>query len=321
MRIIWTAEHDGKVLMRIIHPLFIVGVVLAALGIGFTTGWIANPTQISSPLAATPVQDAWQPGLQAEVRRQKQVITQQEQDIAKAKQAMSHRVEALGARLGILQAEVLRLNALGRRLTDVASLDQGEFDFSRDPAVGGPFPSLNTEVSQNASFQSDNLLVTLDNLSSEVERNKNQLLLLETLVIDRKLDHARSPDVWPSAGWVSSGYGKRRDPFTGRKVFHEGIDIAADAGTPIRAVASGVVVSAGKDGPYGLMVEINHGDGVITRYAHTGAVSVKTGDKVEKGQVIAVVGDSGRTTGPHLHFEVIRDSKHVNPRKYLLTSG
>ncbi len=325
MRIIWTAERGGKVLMRMIHPLVIVASVAGVLGIGFTAGWLSNSENMARLEQQNQVEqavDAWQQGLADKVLRQSEVISQQELDIERAKRETRHQVEALGARLGILQAEVLRLNALGRRLSDVASLDEGEFNFSSTPALGGPAPSLDTAPGLAAEFSNDNLLVTLENLSSEVERNKHQLLLLETLIIDRKLDHARLPDVWPTAtGWVSSGYGKRRDPISGRKAFHEGIDIAADAGTLIKAVASGVVISAGKDGQYGLTVEINHGDGVITRYAHTGALSVKTGDKVKKGQVIAVVGSSGRSTGPHLHFEVIRHSEHIDPRKYLLTSG
>jgi len=325
MRIIWTAERGGKVLMRMIHPLVMTGFVVSVLGIGFAAGWLSYSDKVASLAPENQTEqagDTWQQGLAHKVLRQSGIISQQEADIDRAKRETRHQVEALGARLGILQAEVLRLNALGRRLSDVASLDEGEFNFSSVPAVGGPAPLLETESGLGAAFSNDNLLVTLENLSSEVVRNKNQLLLLETLIIDRKLDYARSPDVWPTAtGWVSSGFGKRRDPISGRKAFHEGIDIAADAGTLIKAVASGVVIDAGKDGQYGLVVEINHGDGVITRYAHTGALSVKTGDKVKKGQVIAIVGSSGRSTGPHLHFEVISNSKHIDPRKYLLTSG
>ncbi len=220
-------------------------------------------------------------------------------------------LNALAQRLGQLQAQLLRLNALGGRLTRMAGLDAREFDFSAAAAMGGP---------EQASLTSapPEMLSSLDRLSQEIEYEQGRLSALEGLLLDRKLNAAVTPSGWPvNGGWVSSGFGVRADPFNGHQSIHEGVDIASHMGSPVLAMGEGLVTHSGEHAGYGLSVEVTHESGLVTRYAHTSATLVKAGDRVRKGQTIALVGTSGRSTGPHLHFEVLRNGIAVNPQKYL----
>jgi murein DD-endopeptidase MepM/ murein hydrolase activator NlpD len=218
-------------------------------------------------------------------------------------------LNALAQRLGQLQAQLWRLNALGAHLVQMAGLDKAEFDFSAEPAMGGPEASVMGVTPA--------LFPALDTLDTRLRAQSERLTALETLLMNRQLEAAVTPGGWPvTGGWVSSGFGWRADPFTGRRAFHEGVDIASRLGSPIHAMGEGVVRYAGPRPGYGLLVEIIHGD-IVTRYAHCKSVSVKVGDRVARGTPIATVGTSGRSTGPHLHFEVLRRSHAVNPRPYL----
>lgn len=162
----------------------------------------------------------------------------------------------------------------------------------------------------------------LQRLAQEIETSEARLRALETLLLDRRLTDAVTPAGWPAeGGFVSSGFGHRADPFSGHVAFHEGVDIASRLGSPIRAMADGVVSFVGEKPQYGRTVEITHGRGLTTRYAHTLSFVVKVGDKVKRGDTIALVGSSGRSTGPHVHFEVLKDDKPVNPARYLRTNG
>src|SRR5690606_37422750 len=158
----------------------------------------------------------------------------------------------------------------------------------------------------------------LERLGAEVQAAEARLKALETLLLDRRLTEAVTPAGWPTeGGYVSSNFGRRADPFTGRLAWHEGVDIAAKLGSAVKAMADGVVSFAGIKSQYGRTVEITHARGLVTRYAHTSELLVKVGDKVARGDVIARVGSSGRSTGPHVHVEVLRDGRQVNPRPYL----
>jgi murein DD-endopeptidase MepM/ murein hydrolase activator NlpD len=246
-------------------------------------------------------------------------LVSQQQQLRAERAAIEHarseaalHLDALAQRLGYLQAQVMRLNALGGRLTRMAGLDRREFDFSEDPAVGGP------ETSATPRPTVPDFMQTLDELATDIEQKSAKLNALETFLLDRKLKAEVTPRGWPvTGGWISSGFGRRADPFTGHTAYHEGVDIADRMGSPIRAMAAGVVSWAGPREGYGLLVEINHGNGQFTRYGHASAVLVRVGDRVEKGQSIALVGSTGRSTGPHVHFEVIRDGQHLNPLPYL----
>jgi murein DD-endopeptidase MepM/ murein hydrolase activator NlpD len=229
-------------------------------------------------------------------------------DAAKA-DAATH-LNALARRLGQLQAQVLRLNALGGRLTHMAGLDTKEFNFEADVAQGGPeAPSIagGSEVA-----------ASLTRLTAEVSASEARLKALETLLLDRRLTDAVTPAGWPAdGGFLSSPFGRRADPFTGRMAFHEGVDIAAKLGSAIRAMADGVVTFAGHKAQYGNCVELTHARGLVTRYGHALAILVKVGDKVTRGQAIARVGSTGRSTGPHVHVEVLKNGHQVNPAGYL----
>ncbi|MFQ5937974.1 MAG: M23 family metallopeptidase, partial [Acidiferrobacterales bacterium] len=227
---------------------------------------------------------------------------------ATRRQAETH-LNALAQRLGQLQAQMWRLNALGAHLVQRAGLDRAEFDFTAAPAMGGP------EAAVSASAPA--LFPALDHLDARLRAQKERLQALETLLMNRQLQAAVTPAGWPvQGGWISSGFGWRADPFSGRRARHEGVDIASRLNSPIHAMGDGVISYAGPKAGYGLLVEITHGD-MVTRYAHTTQVLVKVGDRVSRGAPVATVGSSGRSTGPHLHFEVLRRGRAVNPRPYL----
>ncbi len=234
--------------------------------------------------------------------------------LAKARKHTETHVNALAQRLGQLQAQMWRLNALGSHLARMVGLDKNEFDFTREPAMGGPAPRPIIEPVAPALFPA------LDALDTRLANQGERLQALETLLMNRQLEAAVTPSGWPvQGGWVSSGFGWRVDPFTGRRALHEGVDIASRLGSPIHAMGDGVVSHAGPKAGYGLMVEVTHGN-IVTRYAHAKSVLVKVGDRVDRGHPLATVGTSGRSTGPHVHFEVLRDGKFVNPNPYLQTS-
>lgn len=224
-------------------------------------------------------------------------------------------MNAMATRLGQMQARMLRLDALGRRLTEVANLRRGEFDFDNLPAQGGP------EVSDQSGGDMKDILANLDQLAKQLVDREHQLNVLENLILNKRLQEQVFPSGWPiKKGWISSYFGMRTDPFTGKRARHEGIDFAGKEGSPVVSVASGVVVFAGRRHGYGLLVEINHGNGYFTRYGHNKAILVKSGERVEKGQTLAHMGSTGRSTGPHTHFEVLKDGRVVNPIKYIKAS-
>jgi len=226
---------------------------------------------------------------------------------------LNEQLEDLAARVGQVNAQILRLNALGKRLTEMAHLDKGEFNFEEPPAQGGP-----EEVADEPAEMADGLADILARLENQLIDRERQLVILETFISARQLTQFSVPDGSPVPGsWISSTFGRRSDPFTGKLAFHSGIDFAAPAGAQARAVAPGVVTWAGARAGYGQLVEINHGNGYVTRYAHNSSVLVKVGDKVAKGQAISRVGSTGRSTGPHLHFEVLKNGRAIDPQKFV----
>ncbi len=246
-------------------------------------------------------------------------IAQLEQDIAdqrssvvRARDAAQDQVNALAIRVGDLNAHVIRLNALGSNLAEMAKLDDGEFDFSSGPAVGGP----DEPVVGSAAIPG--LLVDLDELGVRLDSQQRQLALLSNLMVDRKLSEEVRPRGRPvKAGYISSYFGRRTDPFTGEIRQHRGVDFAARTGAEIVAVATGVVTWSGARQGYGRMVEITHGNGYVTRYAHNAQNLVTVGDHVQQGDTIALMGATGRATGPNLHFEVWHDGHPVNPAQFI----
>lgn len=228
-------------------------------------------------------------------------------------------INALTARLGTLQAQVIRLNALGKRLVAMAGLEKGEFDFSAQPPQGGPEqPSVLPET----QLTLPSLTQSVNDLNQQLDDRQEQLSILESMYMHRNLLDEVLPKGRPvTDGWISSYFGYRTNPFTGGREWHPGVDIAGKMGEPVVAVAAGIVTYAGKHGGYGNLVQINHGNGFVTRYGHNSKVLVKVGQTVSKGQEVALMGSTGRSTGPHVHFEVWRHGRVVNPLKYLSASN
>ncbi|MFA5495793.1 MAG: peptidoglycan DD-metalloendopeptidase family protein [Porticoccaceae bacterium] len=239
-------------------------------------------------------------------------LAEQRQAVARGREEARQQVEALALKLAQMQARLVRLDALGERLTAMAGFDDGEFDFSTSPAMGGP-DSDDSEALDSADLQR-----LFQELDARIESREQQLGILESLLADRHLREQSTVSGRPVAtGWVSSAFGYRTDPFTGRRTWHNGVDFPGKPGTEVVAVASGVVTWSGKYQGYGNLVEINHGEGFITRYAHNEDNKVKMGELVEKGQVIAAMGSTGRSTGTHVHFEVYKNGRAVDPSTYI----
>ncbi len=300
MNILILSSNKGTVcgfdLAKPFHALFLLTIVGSIVAGSVYLGFILNPSQNSQALI-----DEWQ----ADVHHQQSQL----HDIREEADAS---IDALSSRIGLLQAHVMRLDALGRKLIHMASIDEGEFDFNQTPAMGGP------EALSNNGIEADELSEAINQLSHELENRENQLVVLENLVLNENLQREVQPSGRPIIkGWISSYFGMRTHPLSGRREMHKGIDFAGKQGDPVVAVAKGVVTYAGKRYGYGNTVDIAHGNGYTTRYAHNSSILVSVGDTVEKGFKIAKIGTTGRSTGPHVHFEVIRNGKEVNPVRFI----
>lgn len=241
-------------------------------------------------------------------------LVKQKMELAELRNRAQEQLDVLAVRMGSLNASTIRLNALGQRLTDMADLDDGEFDFVSEPARGGPLePVAGPAVGQVSDFFDE-----IDSMDRSLYDQEQQLLVLERLMLNRKLHDRVYPQGRPvTSGYISSYFGKRTDPFNGKTASHRGIDFAGKRGSDVIAVAGGVVTYSGPRFGYGNMVEINHGNGYVTRYAHNEQNLVAPGDRIQPGQKIALMGSSGRATGPNLHFEVWHRGRPVNPVKYI----
>jgi murein DD-endopeptidase MepM/ murein hydrolase activator NlpD len=226
----------------------------------------------------------------------------------------TQQITALTMKLAELQGHVLRLNALGGRLADTANIPEQEFDFDKLPPSGGP-SATSSDVSRKSFAQ---LLVEITQLENSLNHKENQLNMLESLTLGHHIENTRYLSGRPiSKGWLSSYYGIRKDPFNGKPSMHKGIDFAGKEDGEIIATASGVVSWADDRYGYGLLIEINHGDGLKTRYGHNKKILVNVGDVVVKGQVIARMGSTGRSTGPHVHYEILRNEKQIDPINFV----
>ena len=233
--------------------------------------------------------------------------------IEEARQNAEKNLDALASRLSKLQAHVMRLDALGSRLADMAQLDDIDFAVNSVPGIGGTDPDAFAETLKVNDF-----IKSLDELSIRLNDRGEKLAAMESMLIDRTLQELTIPEGQPTReGWLSSLFGFRTDPITGKRTFHQGIDFAGKPGTKIMAAGSGIVTWSDTRQGYGNVVEINHGNGYQTIYAHNKKNLVEVGQKVEKGDVIAVMGNTGRSTGTHLHFEVLHNGKYVNPNRYI----
>lgn len=271
------------------------GVLLALLTLGFGAGFLSRGAGGAA---------------RAELSRLREQFGQQHAQIEQTRQHTQREINAMASRLAELQAQTGRLNALGEHLTRVAKLEDGEFDFSEQPGLGGVEP---------AEFQTDaGLGAGIEQLATELARSGAQLDLLEAMLTDREIDQSLTPTGYPiRTGYMSSSFGYRVDPFTGGRQFHRGIDFSGPGGSDVLAVADGVVVYSGKHAGYGNMVDIDHGNGYLTRYGHNRENLVRIGERVRAGQPIAKLGTTGRSTGNHVHIEVWRDGRPINPYQFI----
>ncbi len=241
-------------------------------------------------------------------------LQQAREHIDTIRQENEDTLDAMAFRIAQMNARMIRLDALGRRLTDMANLEDGEFDFDELPAMGGP----EEPVATGSNVAVPEVVEAMQTLDLQLDNREAQLGVLESVIANQNLKQRVYPQGRPvSSGWISSYFGKRTDPFTGKPANHTGIDFAGKAGADVIAVADGVVTWSSKRYGYGLMVEINHGNGYTTRYAHNSENLVAVGEEVKKGQIVAKMGETGRATGPNLHFEVLRDGRRMNPVNFI----
>jgi murein DD-endopeptidase MepM/ murein hydrolase activator NlpD len=280
---------------------FFVFVTAALCATGFASGyWYSS-------LTGSGVSFGEVAGLQEEIHQQRETIDA-------IRQENEDKLDALAIRIAQMNARVIRLDALGRRLTEMADLEDGEFDFDSAPALGGPEEPF--EYGSNVAIPE--VLESMQVLDFQLSDREAQLGVLETVLMGQNLTERVYPQGRPvNSGWISSYYGKRTDPFTGKPANHTGIDFAGKFGDQVVAVADGVVTWSGDRYGYGIMVELNHGNGYSTRYAHNSKNLVAVGDEVKKGQSVALMGETGRATGPNLHFEVLQSGRRVNPVTFI----
>ncbi len=246
----------------------------------------------------------------AQVESMQAADASRQAELDKVRREAQHEVNALAARLAELQAQANRLNALGARLTQAGQLQDGEFEFDKPVGQGG--------AGRASDMPPTELRQRLAALEGQYRAADTQLSVLESLLFNRELDRNAMPSRDPIANsYITSGFGGRADPFGGGSQFHKGIDFEADVGDPVLAVADGVVSYSGVRSGYGNVVEVDHGNGYVTRYAHNSKLERSVGDLVRSGQEIAKAGSTGRSTGAHVHFEVWQDGVVVNPRKFL----
>ena len=281
--------------------MLIAGFVLAMGLFGGVSWWVGS----TQDQVDAQVVEAWR----TKLNEQKALVV----ELAKKSDLQS---AAVGRKLARMQARLLRMEAIGAHMTAAADLDENEFDFALAPAQGGP-----VDASQ-VSIGWQELSTELDKLSAQLQRRETELKILDSVLVHEDIKQNSivrgRPVRW---GWLSSPYGQRVDPITGRTAWHAGVDFAGRDGSDVIAVASGVVTYAGERSGYGKLVEISHAGGYVTRYAHHKAIAVQAGDVVKKGDSIGSMGSTGRSTGPHVHFEVLKNGRTVDPAKYVTVRG
>jgi murein DD-endopeptidase MepM/ murein hydrolase activator NlpD len=261
-------------------------------------------------LAGRALQPSSEAALFAELRESLQA---QQDEVEAIREQSGRNVDALAMRLGQMSVHIIRLDALAQRLVTMAGLEDGEFNFGALPPQGGP-----DNFEGAASMQSGEITMLLDELQGQIDDRSRQLDVLEALLFNRRLTDEVRPEGRPvRGGWMSSGFGYRADPFTGKRAFHGGLDFVSPKGSDVLAVAAGVVTYSGERPNYGNLIEIDHGNGLVTRYAHNKENLVSVGSAVKKGEVIGLVGSTGRSTAPHVHLEVLENGRVVNPRQYV----
>jgi len=252
-------------------------------------------------------------------------LQENETELAKLRKESKIRkiqVEKFSHQVKNFETEMARLERFEKKLRVITALENSPKSIEKNWGLGGPFglttSSFNTSMSRGAANMVDRLSNRLGHLDKQAKIQSISFQELDNFFKNQKSLLSSTPSIWPTRGWVTSGFGFRKSPFTGLREKHEGWDIAARAGSKVRATADGEVVVEGREYGYGNMVEVDHGYGVMTRYGHNSKHLVKVGDRVKRGQVIALVGNTGRSTGPHVHYEVLLHGVPVSPKNYIL---
>lgn len=295
-------KHPRTLTLNVTRLLFVAGVAFSAIVLGAILLYLLTfkvAAALELPIIHDLVSSATADAMQQRERQ------------------LRDRINAMAVRLGEVQAQVTRLDAVGARVTNLLGIKPQDFGFGAKPARGGAAPDPSSHDTTVQDLQKELELVAIDAKSSATGLDR-----LESTILDRATAKRLTPSSSPVAdGLVLSGFGWRFDPFTGQRTMHAGQDFAAPVGTPILAAAGGVVSNVEVHPEYGNVIEIDHGNGLVTRYAHTSKVLAKVGDIIKPGQQIALVGMSGRATGPHLHFEVHKDGNAQDPAKFLGTQA
>ncbi|WP_420843680.1 M23 family metallopeptidase [Marinobacter salexigens] len=306
MNIILVGRSHGKSRTLALNGSTAVALAFAAAALIGAASWVGYSVAVAQA-------EAREPSDSELVAHWQNKLGEQKGELDALQQNVQDQMDALTLRLGEIQGRLLRLDALGQRFLESGLVASDEFDFNQPAAVGGPEDSHPAD-----SFSAPELTRMIDELEHKMLDREQQLRLLDQVSSRQKLEDELylegRPITW---GWLSSPYGYRSDPFTGKRTWHAGVDLAGKDGSDIISVAGGVVTYASARNGYGNLVEVDHGDGLVTRYAHSKTIKVKVGDVVQKGQVLALMGSTGRSTGPHVHFEVIRNGKTENPETYI----
>jgi murein DD-endopeptidase MepM/ murein hydrolase activator NlpD len=304
MNVLFVGRQSGRIKqIDLRHPVWVItaiAIVLVIVGGAFSIG-LGLGSRHGTPNPVDQLGD-WSAGLLRE-----------QAEIEDVRRVLQEKVNALAMRVGQMNANVIRLDALGKRLTRMANLTDGEFNFGNPPALGGGESGADGQPAQIP-----NLTAMVDDLQAQLSSREQQLGVLENLILTRELNKQVYPEGRPvQDGFISSYFGQRSDPFTGYEATHKGVDFAGQEGSKVSAVAAGLVTRAEELPGFGKMVEINHGNGLATRYCHNETLLVKQGDMVRKGQEVALMGSTGRSTGPHLHFEVLKNGIQVDPLRFI----
>jgi len=287
------------------HKLLLCGVgLLVALPIflGLATYWVVSAIDRSLNPFVDP-----QYRIAVESR-----VNEQQQEMLKTRDYVRQHMDVLGRRVGSLQAQVSRINAVEMRIAESSGINLEDFQFEQDPPIGG---ATAAETVDSEQVDIENAIVAIE---KELSLRESEIAAVDFLLSRSNLETQQTPTGWPvEGGWVSSNFGSRLHPISGKKQFHRGVDIPGKEGSAVLAVADGVVTRSQKSGSFGWVVEIDHGDSYTTLYSHNRKNLVSLGETVVKGQAIAEIGSTGRSTGPHVHFEVSKNKRNINPVRYL----
>jgi murein DD-endopeptidase MepM/ murein hydrolase activator NlpD len=301
VHIILLSRHHGAARSLSLDLRWLLLALLLALGVALASGVAVGAWWAPATVA---VQDD---------SKINQVLDEQRAEVGAVRLDAQRQLDAFAVHVAELQARLTRLDALGARLTELADLDASEFDFSLNVGQGGAEDTLG-----DAAYAPPPFMDELDQLSLRLDSREQLLEVLEQLIGDRQLSEAEYLSGMPVRhGYMSSPFGRRVHPLTGRNTQHKGVDFAAKPGSDVVAVAAGVVSFSGVKSGYGNVIEVSHADGYTTLYAHNKQNIVQIGDLVQRGQTIAKVGRSGRASGYHVHFEVTKSGRLVNPASYI----